>query len=382
MRSLDLAGQKYGKLTVLNKTDKRKGTSVVWLCHCDCGNECEVTSYNLRTGQTKSCGCLVKESKKIVDLTGKRFGKLTVIEKTKSKYNKVTWKCKCDCGNITEVISDALKSGNTKSCGCLQTEDLSGQRFGRLVVLRKTEKRTKGGNIVWECKCDCGNTFEAINSKLKDTTQCSECTKKEKEQNICSEFIGKRYGKLLVLELSETSTPQKRMFKCQCDCGNIIDATLAYLKSGKKISCGCFRIERKIEDISGQRFGNLIVLEKTNKRAGGGSSNYIWKCRCDCGNVIGAAASDLKNGFTKCCGCTDPYSIVYDVTDLTGQRFGRLKVLGEVEQEAPSTSISNTIWRCQCDCGNIVELLYNNMKSGHTKSCGCLRKDMKKTSRN
>jgi hypothetical protein len=57
----DLTGQKFGRLTALEPTDKRKGTSVVWQCECECGNICEVRSTSLTTGNTKSCGCLKKE---------------------------------------------------------------------------------------------------------------------------------------------------------------------------------------------------------------------------------------------------------------------------------------------------------------------------------
>ncbi len=391
MGNLDLTGQKFGRLTVIEKTDKRKCGFVVWLCRCDCGNEYEVRSNCLRNGVTRSCGCLYKEVKQqlALDLTGQRFGRLTAIERTANKYkHAVTWRCKCDCGNITDVTVSSLTSGCTKSCGCLLAErltnqyiDLHGQRFGRLTVLRKTEKRTKGGNVFWECRCDCGNIVERNTINIRKATQCPECAIKEKDQSICNEYIGKKFGKLLILEQSETSTPSKRLFRCRCECGNIYETRLDYLKSGQKVNCGCVQSERRIPDFSGQRFGKLTVLEKTNKRAKGGNFNYIWKCRCDCGNIVGVATSRLKNNSVKCCGCTDPESIVYDMTDVTGQRFGNLTVLGEIEQGI--TSISQTIWRCQCDCGNIVETTYQAIISGNTKSCGCRHKDIwKRKSRN
>lgn len=59
-------------------------------------------------------------SKKI-DLTGQRFGNLTVIRENGHKGKEVTWLCKCDCGNYTTVIGHNLKRGHTKSCGCSQT---------------------------------------------------------------------------------------------------------------------------------------------------------------------------------------------------------------------------------------------------------------------
>lgn len=55
---------------------------------------------------------------KFLDLTGKRFGKLTVIERAETKYGKTRWKCLCDCGNYTYTITHRLTSGATQSCGC------------------------------------------------------------------------------------------------------------------------------------------------------------------------------------------------------------------------------------------------------------------------
>lgn len=123
---VDLTGQKFNKLTVLHKTNKRKNGSVVWQCLCDCGNKCEVTSSSLRTGRTKSCGCLKKETDRAtkntwIDLTGQKFGHLTVIERVESdKYGHARWKCKCDCPLQTEIIvlADNLRRGHTQSCGC------------------------------------------------------------------------------------------------------------------------------------------------------------------------------------------------------------------------------------------------------------------------
>ena len=100
----------------------------------------------------------------VTDLTGKKFGRLTVIERAENKKEgRVCWKCKCDCGNETIVTGKNLRSGHTTSCGCLKIErckrrliDLTGKRFGRLTVIERAEN-DKSGNPFWKCKCDCGN---------------------------------------------------------------------------------------------------------------------------------------------------------------------------------------------------------------------------------
>ena len=69
---------------------------------------------------------------------GKRYGRLVVIEKTDKRYHSTTiYKCRCDCGNIVELTINKLHSGHTKSCGCLKrrTVDLTGQKSGRLTVI-------------------------------------------------------------------------------------------------------------------------------------------------------------------------------------------------------------------------------------------------------
>lgn len=114
--SNDLTGKRFGKLTVISKTDRKKNGSILWECRCDCGNEKEVTSRDLNSGRVKSCGCSRGSSKSLV---GKRFGMLTVISDSGEKQGTAKlWVCKCDCGKIKNVRTDALTSGKVISCGC------------------------------------------------------------------------------------------------------------------------------------------------------------------------------------------------------------------------------------------------------------------------
>lgn len=114
-------------MIVIKKSESPKGNKdrhCYWLCQCECGNQVSVVGTSLINGTTKSCGCLRKN--KIIDLTGQRFGKLIAIRKDE-KPNKTSdrsclWICKCDCGNETIVKSSSLRNGYTKSCGCLKKE--------------------------------------------------------------------------------------------------------------------------------------------------------------------------------------------------------------------------------------------------------------------
>ena len=100
----DLKGKKINNLTVIEKTDERSASGcVLWLCKCDCGNYTKVISSRLRSGQAKSCGCLSKKAlilgrgSNFQDLTGQNFGKLTVLKRCEDKiYNNrklVQWEC-------------------------------------------------------------------------------------------------------------------------------------------------------------------------------------------------------------------------------------------------------------------------------------------------
>ena len=127
----DLTEKRFGRLTAIRPTEQRQGTSVIWECKCDCGNIAYVSSRKLTLGHTQSCGCLQKEKaadiakKRIVDLTGQRFGRLLVVRATDLRSNnKVVWECKCDCGNTVNVIGTLLRNGKTASCGCLRKETL------------------------------------------------------------------------------------------------------------------------------------------------------------------------------------------------------------------------------------------------------------------
>ena len=116
---IDLTSQKFHRLQVVQKSEeKSKADAVLWDCICDCGSKTTATTAQLRSGHKKSCGCL-KRDPKADDLTGKRFGRLTVLKRVGTIARRPIWRCRCDCGRKTDVRSSDLKSGNTKSCGCL-----------------------------------------------------------------------------------------------------------------------------------------------------------------------------------------------------------------------------------------------------------------------
>ncbi len=118
------AGARVGRLTLLAQEPPRNGRRY-WHCRCDCGQECVVEAGHLRSGHSTSCGCARRERMKSLayDLQGRRFDRLLVVEKTeKRRKSSVIWRCRCDCGQEIFCESDRLLRGHTRSCGCLREE--------------------------------------------------------------------------------------------------------------------------------------------------------------------------------------------------------------------------------------------------------------------
>lgn len=120
----DLTGQKFGMLTVKKRVENRHGR-VCWLCVCDCGKEKVVSAHDLKAGKCKTCGDPKhRSSTNMVDLTGEKFGRLTVQYPTSRRDRKgsVYWHCLCECGREIELSESVLRHGNYQSCGCLREE--------------------------------------------------------------------------------------------------------------------------------------------------------------------------------------------------------------------------------------------------------------------
>ena len=121
---------------------------------------------------------------------------------------------------------------------------------------------------------------------------------------IINDPTGQKIGDLIVLGL-DTTTPKgsdaHRWLRCQCKCGKILSIRSHNLKKRQGLDCGCSQV---FDDLVGKRFGRLSVLKfdkKTTKS--GGSYNYYWLCRCDCGQEISTVRSNLTQGHTNSCGC-------------------------------------------------------------------------------
>ncbi len=194
--SVNLAGQKIGRWTVLEDCTTTASGERKWLCRCECGTERYVLERALKYGGSESCGCLRRERSSETnghDLSGKTFGELTVLSRAEEqpKNGGVWWRCQCSCGNTYDVPGTLLVTGRRTHCSSPVHErgygfvDITGQKYGRLTALFPTEKRDSKGFVIWHCRCDCGNEVDvSYNSLMYTHLQSCGCKKKEHDQEL------------------------------------------------------------------------------------------------------------------------------------------------------------------------------------------------------
>lgn len=159
-RVKDITGQKFGKLTVLKREGYTNGKrkSILWLCKCDCGNEVKRTASHLKKSNNSST-CGKCNLIKDSDYIGKKFGYWTILYATKGNGRKKTYICECKCGSKKAVALDTLKLGTSKSCGCFHKEQLS----KKMTTHGQTGKRIM--SIYYNIKSRC---YNEKNNRFKD----------------------------------------------------------------------------------------------------------------------------------------------------------------------------------------------------------------------
>jgi len=320
-RVINLVGQRFGFLVVIKRDEAppygSKGAS--WICQCDCGNIISVPSGRLRSGQAKSCGCMRSNGADYNSegLEGKQFGAWTVLKEVSSRRNERTYYCRCACGTTRNIPAYTLMKGFSKSCGCQKSvpkEDLSGQRFGMLTVLG-IDKTYHGRGIFWKCQCACGST-KSYRSSILISGKVKSCGCESRKQTAARRFVdlvGERFGRLKVLAVDhkeyDSDGNTTYYWRCRCDCENEMVVRGTSLRNGDTRSCGCLQAEQSARrakertiDLIGKRFGLLTVIERVeldNDGLGVGK----WKCLCDCGNIKITDGGSLRGGSVSSCGC-------------------------------------------------------------------------------
>ena len=185
------------------------------------------------------------------------------------------------CGSSDDTFEarlDSVDDDSIKSCGCRKhfssqknayimgkknqgkyKEDIAGQKFGELTVIRPTDERDYDGNILWECRCSCGNKEPRLASykalRTGHVKYCKNCNRLQKAKK----YVGKKFGKLTILSI--ITDKNKRASNgglyckaiCDCDKNTILEIPLGFIirKNGQR-SCGKCTIskgEDKIKQI-------------------------------------------------------------------------------------------------------------------------------------
>lgn len=192
-------------------------------------------------------------------------------------------------------------------------------------------------------------------------------------------LVGQKFHHLTVIELADDYVSPKgvhyRQWRCKCDCGTEVITRETALISGHTKGCG--QKHRTYQDMTGQRFGKLVVLEQAEDEITKKGMRHIrWLCKCDCGNEIVTRGTALRSGHTRSCGCAHSEAAMgIGLQDITGQKFGRWTVLYENGRLKEPRGRLVPLWHCRCDCGEERDLRAGTLKRGLSLSCGCYKYD-------
>lgn len=185
--------------------------------------------------------------------------------------------------------------------------DLTGKKFGKLTVVEMLYNYNGTGRTHCRCTCDCGTENVIRNSyQLKHATDSScGCGKKEYIRKSCGKEIdGMRFGRLTVLETLWEDSPVR--VKCLCDCGNVSYHIKVDVMSGHTLSCGCLQRERAGESNMVDHTGEVSTygVQILNRTVQNKKGQWLWNCKCGyCGNTFEELPARVLNNHVRSCGC-------------------------------------------------------------------------------
>lgn len=327
----DLTGKIFGRLTVLNRVASDKFGSSCWNCICTCGRYTTVTGHHLKIGNTKSCGCL---SGILADFKGKTVGVLTVLNLAPSRRNhRVYWKCRCKCGNILIVNHDRLRHRTIQRCTCQPKE------------------------VTWQVT----------------PTGCWECTSHRTQAGGYSIIV--RDGKPIYLHRwmylkYKGEIPEGLNVLHKCDNPKCINPDHLFLGTKPDIACTTTTKNRdnKASDdrVVATELTESQIREILNTR------NVTFDELATKYNVTRPIIWAIKTGrrWKHLKACDNKQGTDQDKSlDLKEQRFDKLVAKYPENKD----KFGRILWHCQCDCGKTKTIAGYLLVNGNTKSCGCLK---------
>lgn len=186
-----------------------------------------------------------------IDITGQRFGRLVAVRRAESRK----WLFRCDCGIEKAIQACNVKKGVSSSCGCLRKEvtgeragdrDMLGKRFGQLSVVRSAGKGGDHGHrLLWQCLCDCGMQVVVAGKSLRNgnTKSCGHTQER-------GSLIGRVFSRLTVVALDHhvEGAGGSRYWRCLCSCQREVVVGTSCLVSGNTKSCGCLKSDTAVQN--------------------------------------------------------------------------------------------------------------------------------------
>ena len=218
-------------------------------------------------------------SRERLDLTGQRYGRLTVLAPAENVGGRTAWRCRCDCGRETVVRTSRLRSGHTKSCGCEPKGTFVDGTFVEMLAAKTLRRNNTSGvtGVEWRPSKQCWRAaicFQGKRRYLGSYTRFEDAVeaRRRAEEVLIEPFLAARTGE----------PPQAAPPKIEEVC-----PPAARDRGGRRL------------DLTGQRFGRLTAVEPAENIG----SMTAWRCRCDCGRETVVTTGRLRNGQTTSCGC-------------------------------------------------------------------------------
>jgi hypothetical protein len=188
----------------------------------------------------------------VKDLTGRKFGKWTVLGPARKTSACLRWRCRCSCGALRDNDGSTLRRGRSSCCskcsavriGTKKRSRWIGQKFGDLRVIAAVVERAR---TKLQCRCACGRTCVKSTLSVRRSGKCEEC-------RLCRTAVGERFGHWRVISQQRVVGPARVM--CQCDCGRRVSVLEYSLKTGRSKSC--FQCGRR-SNVQALRVAGVLV---------------------------------------------------------------------------------------------------------------------------
>jgi 5-methylcytosine-specific restriction endonuclease McrA len=236
--------------------------------------------------------------KRVVDLVGRRFGRLVVSKRSSNNGSRVRWMCSCDCGRKRDVFGRSLVSGRTRSCGCYRSEVLRKLKTNPALTDEERElqrgRRVDPRTVEWRRR-----VYE------KDGYECQVCGDSAGGNLVAHHKESWDSNKDLRFDVGNGVTScepcHKEFHSIFGYGGNTVEEWAEFLKS-KGVDGVRFvrpvKINARMVDLTGMKLGRLMVV-----RLDIGTKPLRWLCQCDCGVVKSVDGHGLKRGGVRSCGC-------------------------------------------------------------------------------